>query len=79
VAVRRRDIAYVENGLGVYILLQSKFFDAIREIVILADHLGRGFGCAKYSSVDQTVVQPLMDHTVEVILGRSRSSLQVLG
>lgn len=69
-AVCRRDISYVQNGLGVYILLQSKFFDAICEMVVLANHLGRGFGCAKRISVDKTVVQPLMVHTVEVILGR---------
>lgn len=41
------DIAYVENGLGVYIILQSKLFDAICETIVSANHLGRGFGCAK--------------------------------
>lgn len=30
--------------LGVYILLQSKLFDAICEIIVLANHLGCGFG-----------------------------------
>lgn len=47
VAVHYRNIAYVENGLSVYIFLQSKFFDAICEIIVLADQLRRGFGCAK--------------------------------
>ena len=66
---RRWNIAHVENGLSIYILLQSQLFDAIGEIIVFANHLGCGFGCAKTVSVDVTVVQPLMVHTVEVILG----------
>ena len=65
----RWDIAHVENGLSIYILLQPKLFDANGEIIVFANHLGCGFGCAKTISVDETVVQLLMVHTVEVILG----------
>lgn len=50
--------AHVENGLSIYIVLQSKFFDAICETIVFANHLGCCFGYTKTILVNETVARP---------------------